>query len=53
MWTLYKMMSGFVKTRNPNQCRIQHLRMLKEHGELRSLLVVGRRECAGRSDIKN
>jgi hypothetical protein len=31
-WILFKSMSNFVKTRNANQCRIHHKKMLSQHG---------------------
>jgi hypothetical protein len=40
-WHLFKAMSKFIKTRNPQQCRSQHLKLLKEFNGIREFLSRG------------
>lgn len=38
-WSFLRKMSLFVQTRNPNQCRIFHKKMMEEHGGLTFLIA--------------
>jgi hypothetical protein len=40
-WNLFKAMSKFIKTRNPQQCRSYHLKLLKEFNGIRDFLSRG------------
>lgn len=45
-WAYYKKMSSFIGTRNPNQCRIKHIKMLKIHQSNLSILKAHKNQIA-------
>ena len=40
-WNLFKAMSKFIKTRNPQQCRSYYIKLLKEFNGIREFLSRG------------
>jgi hypothetical protein len=39
-WNIFKGMSRFVKTRNPQQCRSHHLKLIKELREISKFILM-------------
>ena len=37
-WTFFRRLSLFVQTKNPNQCRIHHKKMMSDHLSINSLI---------------
>lgn len=37
-WKVFKRLSKFVETRNPNQCRLFHQKMAKSYGGIRNII---------------
>lgn len=37
-WSFYRKLSMFVQSKNPNQCRIHHKKMMKDHPSINSLV---------------
>lgn len=44
LWAVFKVMSSFVETKNANQCRIFHKKMMKQFNDISQLLNKTREE---------
>jgi len=38
-WAIFKQMAAFVGTRNPNQCRIYHQKLMKVYSSITQILI--------------
>lgn len=46
-WVLFKMMAEFLKTRNPNQCRMHHKQLISQAGSAEAIVRLSRPAIKG------